>query len=255
MEKEFTPVLNVKSGGKSNRSGLGTKMGRTGRFEREMLVLSTLSQKAQNLRKLITETNASYDNLKPILVKLRDAGAIREEMTIHGSSKRYRYSIRFWGREILTHYTEIIKMMKGEGFEAEEEPFKLGESYFIPLFDNRFHLSFRSDEDSTGEHTHVFLQKDIEKDEGIEVNEAFKIYYIFKYQKNPPIENLTDVVLQLGFSYETKEEWNNIFLEFLLHRKLDQKVIDEMGTWVEISLEDMDEITIVDEVTGEVLAE
>jgi len=134
--------------------------------------------------------------------------------------------------------------------------FEIGTLYFSRILDDRFHLSFRADKDSTGKHTHFFLQKKCGDehidDQGIQVDDAFKIYYIFREQEEPPLEGLTDVCLQIGFSYIDKKDWHDIFIEFLVGRQLNQELINNMCAWVEYSLEDMDEITLVDE-SGEVL--
>ena len=229
-------------------------MVRRDRFEQTMTILSKLNERPYPLSKLIEATNTSHDMITPKLLKLKKAGAIKEEATPHLRHKK-EYHITPWGIGILKLHLEIIEKMKGIDSVPKEEKHKLGEYYFIPILKERFHLTFRNDKDVSGEHTHIYLEKNAEKGIGMETNEAFKIFYIFRYMKEPPIDKLTDVALLLGFSYEKKEDWNKISIEFLLYRKLDQDLINDMGNWVENTLIDMDEITIVDEVTGEVLAE
>ena len=127
------------------------------------------------------------------------------------------------------------------------EEYVLGRVYYLKILGGRFHLAFRSDSDETsGEHTHVFLEKDVNKGIGIDIDEAFKILYIFREEESPP-KGVTDVVLQLGFSYESREDWDRVFIEFLVSRKLTQDLVNELTAWVEIMLKDLDEIILIDE--------
>ena len=83
-------------------------------FEQTMAILSKLSVNSHKLSHLITAVNTSHDIITPRLLKLKNAGAIKEEATLHGSNMRYFYHITSWGKEILTHYQRIVEMMKGD---------------------------------------------------------------------------------------------------------------------------------------------
>lgn len=140
---------------------------------------------------------------------------------------------------------------------TKPEEFKLGVLYFTKILDNKYHLSFRADYDeSLKHHSHFFLQRRVGKDDdwGIPIDEAFKIFYILKDLEEPFVKGVTDICLQIGFSYESKKDWNDCFIEFLVIRELTQELFEKMGAWIEIVLENMDDISVIDE-QGEILIE
>ena len=88
-------------------------MARRDGFEQTMEILVKLSARSYKLSHLTTAVNSSHDIITPRLKRLKEAGAIKEEATLHGSNLRFLYSITSWGKEILEHYHRIVEMMKG----------------------------------------------------------------------------------------------------------------------------------------------
>lgn len=125
---------------------------------------------------------------------------------------------------------------------AKDQEYKLGTLYFISLCNDKYHLEFRADWDNDlKNHAHFFLMKETGT-KGLEVDEAFKIFEVFRHLEPPlPLSKwITDVVLQIAYSYSQKKDWQGIMIEFLVRKKLSNSLMNKMGTWVEEVLDDLD---------------